>query len=153
MRSTMTASRTRCIGGAALRPAHFLPIGINGSTEEIAQADRLPRGPRQGEGAAGEGRLADGFEFEIAYGNAAIAGVSYQVLAQKIQADLAPRRHQGAARARWTRSTCAPSITGGKSQGGVLTFWNPPAVENLLWALATVERVAKRVHWTPPRTS
>src|SRR5690606_19016820 len=42
------------------------------------------------------------------------------------------------------------TYTGGKAQGGVLTFWNPPAVENLLWAAATVERVAKRVHWTPP---
>ena len=32
----------------------------------------------------------------------------------------------------------------------MLTFWNPPAVENQLWASATVNRVAKRVHWTPP---
>jgi peptide/nickel transport system substrate-binding protein len=42
------------------------------------------------------------------------------------------------------------TFTGNKAQGGVLTFWNPPAVENLLWAAATVERVAKRVHWTVP---
>jgi len=40
--------------------------------------------------------------------------------------------------------------TTGKAPGGMLTFWNPPAVENLLWAAATIERVAKRVHWTPP---
>ena len=32
----------------------------------------------------------------------------------------------------------------------MLTFWNPPAVENQLWAAAVVQRVAKRVHWTPP---
>ena len=37
--------------------------------------------------------------------------------------------------------------SGGKSKGGVLTFWNPPAVENQLWAAAVVQRVAKRVHW------
>ena len=30
-----------------------------------------------------------GFSFQLAYGNAAIAGVPYQSLAQKIQADLA----------------------------------------------------------------
>ena len=32
----------------------------------------------------------------------------------------------------------------------MLTFWNPPAVENELWAAAVVERVARRVHWTVP---
>jgi peptide/nickel transport system substrate-binding protein len=37
-----------------------------------------------------------------------------------------------------------------KAQDGVLTFWNPPAAETALWAAAVVERVAKRVHWTPP---
>ena len=42
------------------------------------------------------------------------------------------------------------TYTGNKAQGGVLTFWNPPAVENLLWSAATVERVARRVHWTVP---
>ena len=33
----------------------------------------------------------------------------------------------------------------------MLTFWNPPAVDNLLWAAAVVQRVAKRVHWTVRR--
>ena len=42
------------------------------------------------------------------------------------------------------------TYTTGKAQGGVLTFWNPPAAENLLWAAAVVKRVAKRVHWTLP---
>ncbi len=42
------------------------------------------------------------------------------------------------------------TYTTGKAQGGVLTFWNPPAVDNGLWAAAVVQRVAKRVHWTPP---
>ncbi len=32
----------------------------------------------------------------------------------------------------------------------MITFWNPPAVENKLWAAATVERVAKRVDFHPP---
>jgi peptide/nickel transport system substrate-binding protein len=40
--------------------------------------------------------------------------------------------------------------TQGRAAGGVLTFWNPPAVSNELWAAAVVERVARRVHWDVP---
>jgi peptide/nickel transport system substrate-binding protein len=40
--------------------------------------------------------------------------------------------------------------TQGREAGGVLTFWNPPAVSNDLWASAVVERVARRVHWDVP---
>jgi ABC-type dipeptide/oligopeptide/nickel transport system permease subunit len=29
-------------------------------------------------------------------------------------------------------------------------FWNPSGVETDGWASATVQRVAKRIHWTPP---
>jgi peptide/nickel transport system substrate-binding protein len=39
--------------------------------------------------------------------------------------------------------------TTGKSTA-VLTFWNPSGVETDGWASATVQRVAKRIHWTPP---
>ena len=31
----------------------------------------------------------------------------------------------------------------------MITFWNPPSPEPDLWAAASIERVAKRVHWTP----
>jgi peptide/nickel transport system substrate-binding protein len=40
---------------------------------------------------------------------------------------------------------------GGKMQS-VITYWNPPAVENALWGWATVQRVAKRLNWKPPET-
>ncbi|MBV9050784.1 MAG: hypothetical protein JO196_00165, partial [Hyphomicrobiales bacterium] len=86
--------------------------------------------------------------FEIDYGNAAIAGISYQTLAQKLQADLA-RVGIKAKLNPMDQVNARTMYTTGKAPGGVLTFWNPPAVENLLWAAATVERVAKRVHWTP----
>jgi len=137
------------LGGAAVRPAHFLPIGVSGSTEEIAKQVGFRHDPDKAKALLKAGGLADGFEFEIAYGNAAIAGVTYQTLAQKIQADLA----QVNIRAKLTpmdQVNLRTTYTGAKAQGGVLTFWNPPAVENLLWAAATVERVAKRVHWTVP---
>src|SRR5215207_8891068 len=137
------------IGGAALRPAHFLPIGINGSTEEIARQVGFREDLGKAKELLAKAGLADGFEFEINYANAAIAGVSYQLLAQKIQADVG-RVGIKARLAPVDQVNLRTQFTTGKSPGGVLTFWNPPAIENSLWALATVERVARRVHWTPP---
>ncbi len=137
------------LGGAAQRPAHFLPIGVTGSTEEIARRIGFHQDldkARQLLQAAG---AADGFEMEIAYGNAAVAGVSYQVLAQKLQSDLG----RVGIRVRLNpmdQVNLRTTYTQGKEQGGVLTFWNPPAVSNDLWASAVVERVAKRVHWDVP---
>src|SRR5215207_8742062 len=137
------------IGGAALRPAHFLPIGINGSTEEIARQVGFREDLGKAKELLAKAGLADGFEFEINYANAAIAGVSYQLLAQKIQADVG-RVGIKARLAPVDQVNLRTQFTTGKSPGGVLTFWNPPAIKNALWALATVERVARRVHWTPP---
>jgi peptide/nickel transport system substrate-binding protein len=132
-----------------LRPAHFLPIGINGSTEEIAKQVGFREDLARAKELLAKAGLADGFEFEINYANAAIAGVSYQLLAQKIQADVG-RVGIKARLAPVDQVNLRTQFTTGKSPGGVLTFWNPPAIENSLRALATVERVAKRVHWTPP---
>lgn len=139
-------------GGAAVRPANFLPIGVNGSTEEIAGQIRYKEDLDKAKQLLQKAGLADGFEFEIAYGNAAVAGVTYQTLAQKIQGDLA-RVGIKVRLNPMDQVNLRTTYTGNKAQGGVLTFWNPPAVENLLWAAATVERVAKRVHWkVPPET-
>jgi peptide/nickel transport system substrate-binding protein len=137
------------LGGAALRPAHFLPIGVNGSTEQVAREIGFRQDLEKSKQLLQQGGFADGFDFEIAYGNAAVAGVSYQLLAQKIQADLA-RVGIRARLAPMDQVNLRTTFTTGRSQGGVLTFWNPPAVENELWAAAVVERVARRVHWTVP---
>jgi peptide/nickel transport system substrate-binding protein len=137
------------LGGAALRPATFLPIGVNGSTEQVAREFGFRQDLDRARALLQEGGFPEGFEFEIAYGNAAVAGVSYQLLAQKIQADLG-RVGIRARLAPMDQVNLRTAYTTGRSQGGVLTFWNPPAVENELWAAATVERVARRVHWTPP---
>jgi peptide/nickel transport system substrate-binding protein len=140
---------TNMLGGAALRPAHFLPIGVNGSTEQIAREIGFRQDLEKAKRLLQDGGFAEGFEFEIAYGNAAVAGVSYQLLAQKIQADLA----RVGIRARLNpmdQVNLRTAFTTGRTQGGVLTFWNPPAVENELWAAAVVERVARRVHWPVP---
>lgn len=137
------------LGGAAIRPAHFLPIGVSGSTEEIARQVGFRQDLDKARQLLQSAGLAEGFEFEIAYGNAAIAGITYQTLAQKLQADLA-RVNIRARLNPMDQVNLRTTYTGNKAQGGLLTFWNPPAVENLLWAAATVERVAKRVHWEVP---
>ena len=138
------------LGGAALRPAHFLPIGVEGSTEEVARQIGFRNDPAKAKELLAKGGHPDGFEFEIAYGNAAVQGVTYQDLAQKIQSDLA-RVGIKAQLKPMDQVNLRTTFTGGKSQGGVLTFWNPPAVDNLLWAAAVVQRVAKRVHWDVPK--
>lgn len=138
------------LGGAALRPAHFLPIGVEGSTEEIARQIGFRHDPAKAKELLAKGGRPDGFEFEISYGNAAVQGVTYQDLAQKIQSDLAQVGIKAQLKP-MDQVNLRTTFTGGKSQGGVLTFWNPPAVDNLLWAAAVVQRVAKRVHWEVPK--
>jgi peptide/nickel transport system substrate-binding protein len=113
-------------------------------TKEIGFREDLPRAKK----LLADAGLPDGFSFQLAYGKAAIAGVQYQSLAQKIQADLA-RVGIKAELAPMDQLNMRTMYLGGKAQA-VLTFWNPPAPENLLWAAATVDRVAKRVHWDVP---
>ncbi|MEJ0079243.1 MAG: ABC transporter substrate-binding protein [Alphaproteobacteria bacterium] len=137
------------LGGAALRPAHFLPIGVSGSTEEIARQIGFKQDLAKAKELLAKAGLKDGFEFEIAYGNAAVQGVTYQDLGLKIQSDVARVGIKVNLRP-VDQVNLRTEYTTGKSRGGVLTFWNPPAVENQLWAAAVVQRVAKRVHWTPP---
>jgi peptide/nickel transport system substrate-binding protein len=137
------------LGGAAQRPAHFLPIGVNGSTERIAREIGFRQDLDRARALLASAGLASGFEMEIAYGNAAVAGVTYQVLAQKLQADLG----RVGIRVRLNpmdQVNLRTMFVQGRAPGGVLTFWNPPAVSNELWAAAVVERVARRVHWTVP---
>ncbi len=136
------------IGGNAVRPVSFLPVGVNGSTEaltkEIGFREDLPRAKK----LLAEAGLPDGFSFQLAYGNAAIAGVQYKDLALKIQSDLA-RVGIKAELAPMDQLNARTMFLNGKAQG-FLTFWNPPAPENQLWAAATIDRVAKRIHWDVP---
>jgi peptide/nickel transport system substrate-binding protein len=137
------------LGGAALKNAHFLPIGVLGATEENAKQIGFHQDVDKAKQLLQKAGLADGFEFEIAYGNAAVNGITYQALGQKIQSDLA-RVNIRVRLAPMDQVNLRTTYTTGKAQGGVLTFWNPPAADNLLWAAATVQRVAKRVHWQVP---
>ena len=136
-------------GGAATRPAHFLPIGVNGSTEQVAKEVGFHQDLDKSRKALQAAGVPDGFEFEIAYGNAAVSGVTYQVLGEKLQSDLA-RVGIRVKLNPMDQVNLRTTYTQGKMAGGILTFWNPPAVSNDLWASAVVQRVAKRVSWSVP---
>ena len=70
------------------------------------------------------------------------------MLAQKIQSDLA-RVGIKAVLDPVDQVNLRTLYTTGKIPGGVLTFWNPSGVETDQWAQASINRVAKRIHWTP----
>jgi peptide/nickel transport system substrate-binding protein len=137
------------MGGHALRPATFIPIGLGGSTEALTKEI----GPKQDLARAkkllADAGLPNGFSFKISYGKAAIGGTSYDLVAQKIQSDLA-RVGITAELDPMDQATLRTAYKEGKTQS-VLTFWNPDAMEPWLWAQPAIGRVSKRVLWTPPK--
>ena len=137
------------MAGQATRPATFIPVGLDGSTEaltkEIGYREDLPLAKK----LLTEAGLAGGFSFKLTYAKAAIAGTTYDVVAQKIQSDLA-RVGITAELDPMDQTTLRTQYKEGKSQS-VLTFWNPDAPEPYLWAAASIQRVAKRVRWTVPK--
>ena len=139
--------KDKLLGGQATRPISFLPVGIIGSTQ--ADADRLA--PKEDLALARQllqkAGLPEGFEFELSYGQAVIDGVSYGTIAQKLQSDLARVGIRIKLNPMDQVNMRTQYVTGKST--AALTFWNPPAVNNYLWAGAATQRVAKRVHWTP----
>jgi peptide/nickel transport system substrate-binding protein len=139
--------RNSMLGGSAIRPVSFLPVGVNGSTSELTKEIGFHQDLDKSRALLKQAGLPDGFSFDLSYGNASIVGISYQLLAQKVQADLG-RVGIKVNLNPMDQVNLRTQYTTNKSVS-VLTFWNPPAVENQLWASATVERVAKRVGWVP----
>lgn len=140
--------RDALFGGAGVRPASFIPYGIGGSTKEFVERTRYRHNPAKARELLARAGLADGFEFDLAYGQAAIAGASFPVIAQKMQSDLA----KAGIRMNLKPMDYANLRTAyyqGKTQAVVLS-WNLNAVEPWLWGSAAVERVAKRLHWDVP---
>jgi peptide/nickel transport system substrate-binding protein len=136
------------IGGSAVRPVNFLPVGVNGSTAELTKQIGFKQDLARAKKLLADAGNPDGFAFDLTYSNNAIAGVSYQNLAQKLQGDLA--RVGIKVNLNPIDQVNLRTLFGQGKLQAVITFWNPPAVENQLWASATVNRVAKRVHWTVP---
>ena len=134
------------LGGQALRCASFIPIGLYGSTEETTKQIGWHQDLDRSKQLLQKAGLPGGFEFKISYGDAAVSGLSYAVLAQKLQSDLA-RVGIKVVLDPVDQVNLRTQYTTGKSQGGVLTFWNPSGVETDQWASASVLRVAERIHW------
>ncbi|MBS0644908.1 MAG: ABC transporter substrate-binding protein [Proteobacteria bacterium] len=135
------------LGGTALRCASFIPIGLFGSTKETTGQIGYKQDLDKAKALLAKAGFPDGFEFKLSYGDAAVSGLSYSVLAQKLQADLA-RVGIKVILDPMDQVNLRTQYTTGKSTA-VLTFWNPSGVEIDGWASATVQRVAKRVHMTP----
>jgi peptide/nickel transport system substrate-binding protein len=140
--------RNNLLGGAAVRSASFLPVGVLGATEKVTADVGFHQDYAKARGLLQKAGLPDGFSFKLSYGTQLIAGVSYATIAQKIQADLAEVGIK-AELDPLDPVTLRTQYNSGKSTS-VVIFWNPPAVDNWLWAAATVQRVAKRAHWDPP---
>jgi peptide/nickel transport system substrate-binding protein len=156
--SSMSSSTGRCdriydgirnslLAGNAVRPVTFLPVGTTGSTEELTREVGYHEDLERSRKLLAEAGFPDGFEFPLQYGNGAVTGTSFQVLAQKLQPDLA-RVGIKATLASLDMVTFRTQVTTYKATSA-LTFWNPSAIESELWA-TTVERVAKRLHWAVP---
>jgi peptide/nickel transport system substrate-binding protein len=137
------------MGGHAIRPATFIPVGLGGSTEALTREIGYRQDLARARKLLAEAGVPNGFSFKLSYGKASIAGTSYDLVAQKIQSDLA-RVGITAELDPMDQATLRTQYKEGKSQA-VLTFWNPDAMEPYLWAQPSIGRVAKRVHWTPPK--
>lgn len=135
------------LGGTALRCASFIPIGMYGSTKETTPQIGYHQDLDKAKALLAKAGFPEGFEFKLSYGDAAVSGLSYAVLAQKLQSDLA-RVGIKVVLDPMDQVNLRTQYTTGKSTA-VLTFWNPSGVEIDGWASATVQRVAKRVHMTP----
>lgn len=136
------------LGGAAVRSASFLPVGSVGSTEEVTRRIGFREDLDRSRKLLAEAGYPDGFEFEVIYGTSMVAGTSYHVMGQKVQSDLA--RVGIKLKINPMPQVNVRTLYNGAKMSAVITYWNPPAVETALWAWATVQRVAKRLHWKPP---
>ena len=137
------------MGGHALRPATFIPIGLGGSTEALTKEIGFKQDLAKAKKLLAEAGAPNGFSFKISYGKAAIGGTSYDLVAQKIQSDLA-RVGITAELDPMDQATLRTAYKEAKTQSA-LTFWNPDAMEPYLWAQPSIGRVSKRVHWTPSK--
>jgi peptide/nickel transport system substrate-binding protein len=134
-------------GGNAVRPPTFIPVGLGGVTLELTSAIGYHQDLAAARQLLSDAGYPNGFSFDVSYANASIAGIGYQVVAQKLQSDL--MRVGITANLKPMDQTNLVTAYRAGQTSSVLTFWNPDAMEPYLWASASVQRVAKRVGWTP----
>ncbi len=138
----------RMLGGKAVRPASFLPIGISGSTPQVARAIGFREDLDQARSLLAMAGLADGFSFELRYPDSAIAGIGYTALARKLRTDLKRVGIDAQLRA-MDPAMLRTQFLAGKAQAA-LAFWDAPVVSPRIWASAAIDRVARRVDFSAP---
>lgn len=138
----------RLLGGSATRPAHFLPVGVPGSTEAVAARIGYHQDLDRARALLRTAGYPDGLELRLSYADDAIAGITYHALARKLQTDLG-RVGVKLALDMKNPANLRADYLAGKLQA-VLAFWHPPVIENRVWAEGAVDRVGKRLGWTAP---
>ncbi len=135
------------LGGHAVRPASFLPIGMAGSTEELTNQIGYHTDLDKAKAALAEAGYPDGFGFELSYPTATFGGIPYDVLAQKIQSDLAKVGIEITLDP-MTTTNFTSKYKGGKAVAAMWE-WVPDIPDPYTWTEPAVNRVADRVHWEP----
>ena len=85
------------LGGQALRCASFIPIGLFGSTEETTKQFGWHQDLDRAKQLLQKAGFADGFEFKLTYGDAAVSGLTYCSAGAEDTVGPGSRRHQGRA--------------------------------------------------------
>jgi len=140
--------RDDLLKGGAIRPLNFLPVGMGGSSEEQLRQFGYRQDLERARALLAQAGLAGGFSFELQYGAGDFANVSYQLLALKVQSDLARVGITVVLKPMDAVNFRTLYVTGKSTS--VLTYWTGN-MDVSLWALPAIERVANRVHWTVPK--
>lgn len=141
---------TGLLGGDAVLPLSFIPVGLGGSTVELREEFGYHQDLDKAKQLLAEAGTPTGFTFKLSYGTgAAVAGIGYDIVAQKLKSDLA-RVGIVAELNPMQQSALRDGFRAAELES-VLTFWNPDAMDPALWADPTIQRVAARVRWTPPQ--
>jgi len=141
--------RDSLLGGAAIRPVNFIPVGMGGSTVEQTKEFGFRQDLDKAKALLAQAGLQNGFSFDMQYGNTAYFGVSYQLIAQKVQADLA---RIGVKVNLFPMDTVnmRTQFVAGKSQS-VISYWTGN-MDVTLWTQPSIERMATRTRWEVPQS-
>jgi peptide/nickel transport system substrate-binding protein len=135
------------VGGFSQRPPSFIPIGAGGVTEATAKQLGYKEDLPKARALLKEAGYADGFGFELIYPNTPYFSTSFQLIAQKIQSDVARVGIKIDLKPMDTVNWRTQFNTA-KAQA-VLAFWTATAPNPYIWASASVQRLAKRMYWEP----
>jgi peptide/nickel transport system substrate-binding protein len=135
------------VAGHAIRPPSFIPVGIQGVTEN----DVRTIGYNQNLERARQLLAGRSITFDLAYTPTNIGPTNYELIAQKIRSDLA-RVGIRVNLVPMEAAALRTALRAGQLQS-VITFWDPDGPEADLLASAVVGRVAGRIGWdsTPLR--